>query len=210
MKKFLLTIIVIAGVTVAKAQTQKGGMYLGGSVGFNSTVLKSPNTNDRNLRTFNLAPTIGFFVADNWSIALTPTYLYSRDSVTFKSPFGGGGVSSTVVKSKYLGGGIDIRYYVKISQQFAFFPQLSGGYYGRVGDKTTSGNMAAVGISPNFAFFPTKKWAVNLGFGALQYRHESTTFKATSTSAEVKTSNKDFDFAANTGLSLGVNYFFGK
>lgn len=209
MKKILLTIIIIASVTIAKAQTEKGQMYLGGNLGFTSQVFKSPVTNDRNLREFTVAPTIGFFVAKNWSIALSPTYRYSKDSVTFTSPFGGGGVSSTVSKQKYLGGSIDVRYYVNITSQFAFFPQLSGGYYGLVGDNTKSGNMSAVGISPNFAFFPTKNWAINLGFGALQYHQESTTYKATAGSAEVKVSSKNFDFAANSGINLGVNYFFG-
>lgn len=209
MKKILLTLIIIASVTIAKAQTEKGSMYLGGSVGFNSSALNQPGLQTRNLREFNIAPTIGFFVANNWSIAVTPTYRYSKDSVTAASGFGGSPLTS-VNKQKYLGGSIDVRYYVNITPQFAFFPQLSGGYYGLVGDKTKSGNMTAVGISPNFAYFPTKKWAINLGFGALQYRYESLTYKATSTTAEVKNTSKNFDFAANSGINLGVNYFFGK
>jgi hypothetical protein len=207
MKKILLTIIIIASVTIAKAQTEKGTTYLGGSVSYRSTVSKLPSVSNRYVKELTLAPTIGWFVGNNWSIAITPTYISDRDSSFTATPFGGN--SSTVTKSKYLGGSVDVRYYVNITPQFAFFPQLSGGYYGLIDNKNQSGNIVSVGISPNFAYFPTKHWAVNLGFGALQYRKESNTYKAPGV-ANVKSSSSVFDVTANSGLNLGVNYFFGK
>ena len=66
MKKLLLSLVAVAGLVYgANAQTEKGKVILGGSVGFSSSKVEGAAKSDVS---FNIIPSAGFFVADNFAI----------------------------------------------------------------------------------------------------------------------------------------------
>ena len=99
-----------------------------------------------------MAPTAGIFVAENFSIGLTPQYEYSQDKSEYSNT-----VSNYYNHSSLLGGGLDFRYYWTIIPQLAFFTQLSGSYLTSVGGNNDyEVKQFNANITPNFAFLQLK------------------------------------------------------
>lgn len=205
MRKLLLALIIVTSAIAAKAQTQKGTLYLGGSVSYLDQKNDNGNFNYYQNLQISLRPTIGMFVSDKWAIGITPLYNYYRDSSFTQGP---GYTSSSSSKSKLLGGGIDVRYYISLGQQFAFFPQFNGSYLTAVGKgKSDSDDHVFIAtVSPNFAFFATKKIAINLAYGALMYRQE----RLFSQNGSASSKSEIFGLNVNGGMNLGVSYHFTK
>ena len=84
MKHPLLLLALLGGtVTVAQAQSAipAGTIALGGSIGYSSNDIKASGTAGNNpfaeeekTSQFSLAPTVGYFVADNLAIGLSVSY----------------------------------------------------------------------------------------------------------------------------------------
>lgn len=200
MKKLLLSLVAVAGLAfTTQAQTEKGKIILGGSAGFNSTKLKGADKSDFN---FNVIPSVGYFVSDNFALGTGVGYAYNKEvsennlNEAFQvSPFG--------------------RYYVGLSDQFKFFGQLSVPLAfgsnkdvandGKVGDKTATTTSIGVNLAPGFAFFPTKKLGIELSVGGLGYN--SLTVKDTPTGD--KATLNTFGLNANTvKANVGVMFHF--
>ena len=75
MKKVLLTLTAIAGLTIAaNAQTEQGKIMVGGQVGFQTSKVK--DTDFKN-NSFSINPTVGYFVSDNLAIGTGIGYNWS-------------------------------------------------------------------------------------------------------------------------------------
>ncbi|QKJ32401.1 hypothetical protein HQ865_22435 [Mucilaginibacter mali] len=205
MRKLLLAFVIVTAALNAKAQTEKGTLYLGGSVSYFNQKSNTSGSYFYQNQQLNVKPTIGMFVGSKWAIGITPMYSYYKDSSFTQGP---GYTSSTLSKSKMLGGGIDVRYYITLGQQFAFFPQFNGSYLTSAGHSNSpnTDHVFSAAISPNFAFFATKKIAVNMAYGALLYQ-QGRSFSQVSGPA---TKTEMFGISASGGVSLGVSYHFTK
>jgi hypothetical protein len=206
MHKFILTIgLIVFTIITVKAQTNKGTIYLGGSVSYVNTETKSGTVGYTLYRQLTLMPTVGIFLNSKWAIGITPTYQYLRDTSYQSGP---GYTQTSIEKTKLLGGGVNVRYYVKLGSQFAFFPQLAGTYLTAIDVKATGYNerVYQAALSPNFAFFPTPKIAINMAYGGIRYQHQTFTPKDGSTPF----SGNTFDINANGGITLGVAYHFSR
>ena len=83
-----------------------------------------------------------------------------------------------------------------ITDKFGFFPQmsissLSNIVYLRYGSLN-------IGATPNFVFFPTPKFGVNLGFGNIGY------------SLDYQTKDHTINIGLNNNITFGLNYYWGR
>ncbi|WP_345953639.1 hypothetical protein [Mucilaginibacter sp. PAMB04168] len=200
MNKFISTLILIISTIAVKAQTDKGTVFVGGGISYNSQTSKDPTNHSKHIN-MDLLPTVGVFLGNNWSIGLTPQYSYARDSSFYKYDDYS---SKSGHKSKLLGIGLSVRHYWMIIPQLALFPELSGSYLFSVGDAGASAKSYNMNITPNMAFFPTKHIAITFGYGGLRYLHQTNKDTALGTTASYNT----FGFNVNQGMILGVNYHF--
>jgi len=200
MKKLLLSVVAVAGLVYgANAQTEKGKVILGGSVGFNTTKVDGAAKSDVS---FNVIPSVGYFVDNNFAIGTGVGYNYDKkvsanrlNEAFVVAPFG--------------------RYYVGLSDQFKFFGQLSvpmafgnnkvvdnnGDTGAKVGTTTSIG----VNVAPGFAFFPTKRIGIEVSVNGLGYAHNQVKAEANG----AKLTSNSFGLEADTfAPKLGVMFHF--
>jgi hypothetical protein len=201
MKKLLLSLVAVAGIAFGtQAQTEKGKFIVGGAVGLNSTKVDGADKADFR---FNVVPSVGYFVSDNFAVGTGVGYNYNKQvsegslTESFEvAPFG--------------------RYYVGLSDQFKFFGQLSvpmqfGNYKdvdettGDVGNKLGTSTQIGVKLSPGFAFFPTKKIGIEVSVDGLGYNNVS--LKDEATGNKVKANSFGLD-ASTITPKLGVMFHF--
>jgi hypothetical protein len=199
MNKIFSTLILSILTIAAKAQTDKGTVFVGGSVYYNSQTSKYQYNKNEHIR-IELYPTVGVFLGNNWSIGITPQYSYYRDSSFYQNEYS----SKSGSKSKLLGVGLSVRRYWMIIPQLALFPQLSGNYLFSVGDAGASAKNYNVNITPNIALFPTKRIAITFGYGGLAYTYQT----GKDSSSGNPTSFSSFGINVNQGIALGFNYHF--
>ncbi|MFW0718829.1 outer membrane beta-barrel protein [Pedobacter sp. N23S346] len=200
MKKLLLSLVAVAGLVYsANAQTEKGKIMLGGSVGFNSTKVEGAAKSDVS---FSIVPNVGYFVSDNFAIGTGVGYTSDKEvsenniNQAFKvAPFG--------------------RYYVNLSDQFKFFGQLSVPMEfgnnkfvdnnGDTGAKISKTTDIGVNLAPGFAFFPTKRIGIEVSVNGLGYNNRKVTNEITGN----ETTINSFGLEASTlAPKLGVQFHF--
>jgi hypothetical protein len=212
MKKHLFTLLfIIAASVAANAQIGKGNYYIGGNLNYNydgygyktTTTFTEGTTNYQNhgIYAFQLNPDFGFFLSDKWSVGIQPGY--SRTGGTETSVYTAlpnSGTTSYTYNHKYhadaLSLGIHFRYYCMLTDRIGVFPQF--GVTTAHDTKDFGSGSLTVGGNPNIVFFATKKLAVNLGFGNLQYAHD------------YQTKSNSFNIGLNTNINFGINYYWGK
>lgn len=174
----------VAGLT-ASAQTEKGKVLVGGSIGFGTE--KSDVSGAESSTSFDIAPKAGYFVSDNIVIGLGLGYEYDKSASDYKSdyvsvaPFG--------------------RYYKSLSDQFKFFGELSvplefGSFKDddvKMGESTSIG----VALAPGFAFFPTKKIGIELAFTGLAFQNYQ----------EKDADGDKIDSRSGNSFNIGANFF---
>ncbi|PTQ95652.1 hypothetical protein C8P68_105157 [Mucilaginibacter yixingensis] len=204
MQKITLTLAFIICVLFAKAQTQKGTLYLGGSVSYLTQKTNGAFGSNTTNRQLEISPTIGKFINEHWAIGITPMYSYMKDTAYVAGPGYSGG---SIVKRKMIGGGLEVRYYFQITDKFSFFPLLSESVLASFDSKDPMDiRENIVSLSPNFAFFPTRHIAINISLGSIQWITQSITDH--STTPENKTTGSLFSSSFNSGLGLGAAYHF--
>jgi hypothetical protein len=195
MKKLLLSLLAVSALAfTTQAQTEKGKIMLGGNLAFDSQ--KSDAANAKANTSFEIVPSVGYFVSDNVAVGTGVGYSYdknlsvARTSAFVVSPFG--------------------RYYTNISDSFKFFGQLSVPMAfgnskavdaeGNVGNKIGSTTQIGVALAPGFAFFPSKKIGIEFALNGLSY----TNYKVEDADGN-KIQGRGFD-----NVSFGTNFFAPK
>lgn len=168
MKKLLLSLIAVSALAfTTQAQTEKGKFSLGGNVQFSTDKARGADKSDVN---FTVLPTVGYFVADNFSVGTAVGYTFSKNYTP---------ATPTVLKSQAFVVAPFARAYKNITDQFKFFGQLSvpmafgnnkvsvdnGDNYTKVGKDNTVG----VALSPGFAFFPSKRFGIEFSVQGISY-----------------------------------------
>jgi len=200
MKKLLLSLVAVAGLVYgANAQTEKGKVILGGSVGFNSTKVEGAAKSDVS---FNIIPSVGYFVSNNFAIGTGVGYTYNKQ------------VSGLIQNEAFVVAPFG-RYYVGLSDQFKFFGQLSVpmafgsnkvvAANGDTGAKVASTTSIGVNVAPGFAFFPTKRIGIEVSVNGLGYQN----FQAKNEATGNKIITNSFGLEADTfAPKLGVMFHF--
>ena len=186
MKKVLLIAAIAVCSLKVSAQTEQGNIVVGGSVNFSSD--KSDADGAEATQRFEILPMAGYFVKDNLAIGTGIGFISQKDADDSKenafvlAPFG--------------------RYYKSISEQFKFFGQLAvpmafGSAKDEDGDKLGTSTSIGVSLSPGFAFFPTKKFGIELAFDGISYNN---------TTRKDDDGNKLEGFGGDS-FSIGADFF---
>ncbi|MBE5318532.1 outer membrane beta-barrel protein [Pedobacter sp. MR2016-19] len=216
MKKQLLTLVAVCAITMgANAQTEKGDNLIGGSLSISSSKTESANYEKRNF--YGINPSYAHFFSKNLAIGLIAGASYSKNlNNNYDSYYN---ITTTrTSKQKSFSVGPVVRYYIDIIDKLKAFGQFSGTIGFVKTDETYSGpynyNLTPntkftqynASLRPGFAFFPTKKLGIELGFSLLSYNKidddgqspSNTWYKA-----------EAFDFGFNTfNPFLGFNFHF--
>ncbi|WP_443939478.1 outer membrane beta-barrel protein [Pedobacter sp. MW01-1-1] len=200
MKKLVLSLLAVVGLAYSsQAQTEKGNILLGGTVGFNSTKVTGAAKANTD---FSIVPNVGYFINNNFALGTgigytnkkTPSSMLKRDAFVV-APFG--------------------RYYVDLSSQFKFFGQLSVPMeFGKNCATDLNGDNAVkladvssfgVQLAPGFAFFPSKRVGIELSVSGIGYQEE--TIKTVI--GDLKSTTSTFGINADTfDPKLGVQFYF--
>ena len=199
MKKLLLSLVAVAGLVYsANAQTEKGKVMLGGSIGFNSTKVEGAAKSDVS---FSVVPSVGYFVDNNFAIGTGVGYNYNKQ------------VSENTLNQAFVVAPFG-RYYVGLSEQFKFFGQLSvpmsfgntkrGDVNGDNFTKVSKDNNVGVALSPGFAFFPSKKFGIEFSVNGISYND----YNAKDANGNDNGGSKNFNIGANFfAPKIGVQFY---
>ncbi|SKB48362.1 outer membrane protein [Sphingobacterium nematocida] len=201
MKKFLLTLTAVAGLTAA-SQAQEFGFEKGNFIVEGN--LATNNTNDKGTKAktsvLNFNPKAGYFVTDK--IAVGVDFGFGQDKKTTYA-----GDIKTVATNKNFGVGAFGRYYfLEVGSRFKTYTEVGVGYTNeklgetKVGDVKTdavkfNGFGANAGIGANF--FLTEKIAVNFAFADV--------VSFNSRKADVDGAKAETEF--NTNVNVFNNFF---
>ena len=181
MKKIMMTL-----AAVCVAATMNAQVYLGGSIGFEST------SQDGNSETFfTIMPEIGYNLDDNWAVGIVVGYGESRDKVQ----------KTTVDKVKVFSINPYARYTFAKFDKINLFVDGSVSYT-NVNDNGTKTNTFGVGLKPGVAVNLNEKLSFVAHAGFLGY---------TNSKEDVDGAKAVNNFAAGidaTNLSFGVYYNF--
>ncbi len=205
MKKLILSILALSGLTLASyAQTEKGKYILGGTAMYES--LKSKADNAIAAENFAILPNVGYFVSDNFAVGTG--FGFSSSKSSFASPTG---LNESLEVSPFG------RYYAGLSDQFKFFGQASvpmsfgtvkaTDANGDAGAKFGTSTSIGIALSPGFAYFPTKKVGIEFAFNGISYK--STKIKDANDNENKGAGSENFSFGSSFfSPRIGVQFHF--
>ncbi|GAB3635503.1 hypothetical protein GCM10027422_10930 [Hymenobacter arcticus] len=213
MKIFFATAALLGLAQAGYAQTaiKAGTIQLGGNVGYFRTSQDRPAFGNGNFpfkstytqSQFSIAPSVGFFVADNLAVGINGSYQVNHQTDTQ--------YAGSTNKTNQLQIGAFAQYYQMVSDQFGFTGTLGAGYqrarspYGS--DDNANGFYA--GLTPGLVFFPIPKLALGASIGGLNYSYLTTKITGIGNADKYESST----FGANFGLSqllFSGTYYFGR
>ncbi|MDM1293138.1 porin family protein [Sphingobacterium sp. N143] len=195
MKKVLLTLTAIAGLTVAaNAQTEKGKIMVGGQIGFETSKVKDT---DIKANSFSINPTVGYFVSDNWAVGTGIGYNWNKTESDKDNSIKVDAFQVSPFVRKYTANG-PVRFFAQLSVPMAWGTETS-----------TTNNVEAkekferygVELAPGLAYFPTSKIGIELKVRGLYYNYNK------NKTADVSTNTFGLD-ANSLAPTLGVQFHF--
>lgn len=218
MKKLLLTAIAAGFCIGVYAQTEKGKIITGGTIGIHSNKINSQSTAQK-ATSLNIGPSIGLFLGKNVAVGLGLEYVINKNNpYSYTAYFNGLPINTILVsgnKSKAMGIAPFFRYYWDLHERVKLFGQANTAFYWGKSNKLNSDgteiksldNTGFTGsIQPGIAIFPTKKIAIELKVPLLSYKHQKDNYLDPSMPSV--TSN-NFSFGSDlTKPILGVNFHF--
>jgi outer membrane protein len=192
MKKGLLFFaVVMFAATLSNAQTDQGGMMVGGGIGVSSS---SEEGSTAKTTSFGFRPNFGYFISDNLVIG---------------AELGIGSTTTKLGAAKATSSSFDFgpfaRYYKFTSNEnFAFYGEASLMIGSNKSAADVKSGTTTFAVSPGFAYFLNEHWGIDFQFSLL--------------AVEVDEPNKDANddktttvyFGVNTfNPSLGIRYYFG-
>lgn len=196
MKKIILSALLIGGAAVA-ANAQANSVLVYGQLGIGTT----KNANDDKSFHFNINPGVGYQFNDNWTAGLTGSFGTNRNKPD--------GAKEWTYTNSYSAGAF-LRYTYPVSRIFLIYNQLEARYIGRSAGTTGSGGVKAPNVNgfmasmaPAVMIMVHKGFALNFGFGGIEFATEKT--------SGASSSYTSFDFTWGTQFNIGVskNIFCG-
>jgi hypothetical protein len=218
MKK-LSSLILLSGVAFtshAQAIIKSGTIQLGGSVGYSHTTQDSPAFTANGFpitatytdSQFQIAPSAGFFVADNLAVGINGSYQITHRSTKQSN---NGLVPDTKPWSLQVGAFVE--YYKLLSEQFGFTGTLGAGYLRTdLGDPnaSTSSNGFYASLTPGIIYFPIPKVGIGASIGSIGYSSQQTKVPiATGNSGKYDSSSFGANFGLNQ-LTFSGSFYFGR
>ncbi len=212
--KFKLVLIALLFTKICHGQQQldKGAKILGGSIGINNSSIENFDYNSTT-KSLNISPYFGYFPNDNLAIGMYLIFSSSENSRTNL-------INSTPADwnettQQMIGFAPFVRYYMPISAKFKFFGQLNAyNGFGKSESKFSSVNQGisgkldirqfGVAVLPGFAFFATKKLALEGSFNVINYNK----YRFYLGDTEIQ-NNDNFNFTfGDLNPNIGLSYSF--
>lgn len=193
MKKTILFIVLISIGVSAFSQIQRGGVYLGGLLKYETESVEN-NTVSTN---FEAVPRFGAMLSDNVLIAFDAGYRSEEHK------------NQSITNSSYILVGPVLRYYYKPFDVAGFFLDFQGHYaFGEVKNDTGTAehNIISGGIIPGAYLQITRKMNLQLSFGGLQI--SNSTYKNNETGIVTLKDHNNFEFGFNSDFAFGMFFTF--
>ncbi len=214
--KLFLTATILALAFKVNAQTEKGQNAIGGVIFFSNNHSDVTN-NSSEYENYTISINYGYFVSKNLSLGINGGFERNKSESSYDANIAVGGnyiLTKITATSNFRSFNVGpyVRHYVDIVNKFKFYNQFSAEWgFGK--QKNQNYNAAnsfdvksyAASINSGFAFFPTKKIALELGLNLLSYTKSTLEDDISG----IKETSKNFNFGLNTLTpSLGVNFHF--
>lgn len=185
MKRLIFTLAIVFGVVTGVSAQSPGKVWVGGSVGINSSKVKGGES----ATSYKIIPELGYVVSDNWGIGIKLGYHHDEEAVLSEKIKKDGFTVNPFVRYAFLKGDIG-----------GLFIDGGVGYtYLKNKAKDIKTNTYEVGFRPGVSLNVSDKVALTGKFGFLGYEHEKEGDKKTDT----------FGFNLNMeNVQLGVNFIF--
>lgn len=195
MKKIYLTLAAVAALTFAsKAQTEKGNFVIGGGVGFNTESVKDA---DDKATSFNILPSVGYFVSDNISVGLGLGYSWNKEENETNEATAG--AFSIAPFSRWYSANGPVRFFGQLSVPMAW------GNLKENDEKVGNVSNYGVELAPGVAYFPTSKIGLEFKVRGLYYSSNI----VDPTGDAPKTTVNSFGLDANSlAPTVGVQFYF--
>lgn len=224
-------------IGAAQAQTEAGKLLVSGQVNYYNSEGESTSANpsgsvanvqqDSKQFSFNFAPQVGFFVADNLALGIRGS-VGSGKTIETRNDNGSPSTYHRNDRTKGVTIGPFVRYYKMLGEKIAFYGQLAGGYQRQTQNNSSyysgisneeyysseaksTGSFAT--LSPGFIFFPTPKLGLELTVGGLSYTtSESESTFQSNQSYQTNYEGSSSSFGANFGLqylAVGASFHLG-
>lgn len=234
MKKIILTALCAVLVQLSFAQIQQGTWTATGSSSYSQFKRQNNNQADDQLsynhayKSFQLRPSIGYFVTNNVEIGVFGGYSYSDQLLESFMP----NVSTNSAKYEVAtySAGLFTRAYKFIANNFAFYGQANVGYasssiynlnevegtFHKYMDETdTDSQHLSVSILPGITFFVHDRISLNATYGVLSYSRSDNEHKrkefifGQASTHEFNSGSHDLSLnLSSDSFSLGLSYYF--
>lgn len=185
MKKVLLSLMVLLGLTSVVNAQNPGNFWVGGSVGLETSKVKD----GARLTNYNIIPEIGYVLSDNWGVGIKLGYAHDEYTLNDAKMKSNGFTVNPFVRYSFLKGDIG-----------GLFVDGGAGYtYSKIKSSDTKTHEFEVGFRPGVAINVSDKVALTGKFGFIGYQYEKMGSR--------KTNSFAFDFDLSQVL-LGVNIVF--
>jgi outer membrane protein len=212
MKKIILTMFAGSVAMLSQAQVEKGSMYIGGAVGFQTSKYVSDydtsNTDDSKVMSWSFSPEFGYFISEDMSIGIG----LGLGGSTYTDNKPGGGLKSYEWKSSDFSVMLNARKYFSAADNFSLFVGANFNFGSGNVDMTSTPNSGAatvdnqkissmgLGINAGLMFNITDKvmifgqWAPGLGW-------------STQTVTEQDAGDPNKTISKSTDIGLNINTF---
>ncbi|MCX2451973.1 outer membrane beta-barrel protein [Pedobacter sp. PLR] len=208
MKKFVAAIAVLStSIFTLQAQTEKGTALIGGHFNFSSD--KTGSMSEYKTHSYKFSPKAGYFIGDNFAIGTNLSVGYSQTKQQ--------NVPNNKNTNLSFGVAPFARYYLTITERFRFFTEFEVSWNTNKLKGSQNPDFAreqyerrqdyGANLQPGLAFFPTKKWAIEMSFPFVGYSKSVT--KPVGYPDTRKFTNDHVNFGLSTlNPLIGVNYHF--
>lgn len=184
MKKILLTLITVVSLGIY-AKAQEGTVLLYGNIGYNSS---NPATGETE-NTLSINPGIGYQFNDNWTVGAN-LGLETQKEGEFKS--------------NSFSAGPFVRYTEALSNTFAIYMQLQGGFtsskFENPGQADFKTNGFNAGIFPAVFVNVNKNFGLNFSFGGINFASQKVD------GASKSSSNFNINFGQSFNIGVSKNF----
>lgn len=185
MKRMIFTLVTIFGLTSMVNAQQVGKIWVGGSVGLESSKVKG----SERTTSYNLMPELGYNMTDNMGLGIRLGYVHNEDMWGTEKVKTDGFAVNPFVRYSFLKGDLG-----------GLFVDGGVGYeYSKNKSTSTKTHEMEVGFRPGVSLNISDKVALTGRFGFLGYQYEK--------EGDTKTNTFGFDFDLRQ-VQLGVNILF--
>ena len=231
--KFVILAALCAVAFSANAQTEKGKSLISGSFGYSSgktenttTLISTSSFGSEKTSSFQIMPRFGYFVSKNLAVGLGIGFAKEKTTTSNYNNMYYPGTYTVFQESKQQNFNIGpfVRYYIDVVEKFKFFGQLNtqvgfgkvdqtlqygtftgSSYFINTNESGYKTTIYSAAINPGFAFFPSKRWAIEFSFPLLSY----TKIKPKKQVNSAYPSLEAFSFATDSfNPSIGFNFHF--